>query len=1298
MTAPTMDSNFQPKKPRMKIPMRMRRSAEISRDEPEPSTKLRLSLGGTKKDRRKSMHERDHNVPLPTKQTVTFQEPPRDSLSVSSPPNVDGEDQGSNLSLTANRRSESSRSDGSGLEPVKSNKSTTRASKPASRASTFFRRKPKQPEPLFPIAHLQHQKGKPGVTPLNGSHSSLVPSNTTPDNSRPSTGRDGTTPVPNATHGPSLVVKTGGSPATALFRPASRNSGQSSPTRIPLGLRERSSTTSSIGRSSLNELQFPGTTRTSTSTGRKSFGDLLGLSRIRQNSNNLQQGTLTPASPGSVPSKNNSLQIHREAAVVLPERREDDTPAKYLSRVEDVLSRRVIASALSKGNDPFSAAVLRSYMRSFSFFEEPMDMAIRKLLMEAELPKETQQIDRCLQAFANRYHECNPGIYSDPDQAYFIAFSLLILHTDVFNKNNKYKMQKADYLRNTGGEGIFDDILECFYDNISYTPFIHVEDDLSVNSDRFGKSKKPIFPNGTPESMRRSKEPLDPYTLIIDGKLDLLRPPLKDQIPLEEHYNYIGTAKELNLKELQRTFFKTGVLQIVSARSRPDAFMTEKTANNPEEAHPGIVDIKVTKVGILWRKDTKKKKTRSPWQEWGAILTGAQLYFFRNTTWIKNLMHQYETHIKSGHDGIPLIFNPPLENFKPDGLMSTDGAVALFDTSYKKHKSSFVYIKHGGLEEVLLAQNDDERNDWLAKLNYAAAFRTSGVRMRGVVGGNYEGQNRRAIRRLDNGEATQLVQTPNGEVSINRGRIDPKMAREILVARREVIRQKITEADDKLQAAQKHLDSQLRNARHLLVLAPIQDKTREQVRGSAAKVIAQLKWSRSELWRLKCHRDILIMDLDEDKKVNGDLGEEETESTVAAENTSIAPETTNSSTHQPSHPSLRSPAVIPASEPQNPVDTDSPVTEDFQTPPTSATDLTFNGLLSKDNLSQGLDRNSHRKVSVSSATSSNPTSMASPSRIITTPSTTQDRNAHEGRHADEPEEDAGERHVLEQAGLLDLEQPHPADRRPSSAKGQEGTPERHKRTSLSGAEKERLERNKVRRSLQRTLRDGAGHLSHHRSRRGKDSASSATMSDDVAREDVLARGTGSFIVHGKKASIVDFGDGLQQMSPDERIRQRKQSQQTDEPGILLPTQIDEDGQSDMEERGRRGSAASGSTATARSFRELHRKYSTSRARAAAMGGLTVPSDDDSDAAVSFSDGRRSPLPPLDDEDEEGPSAGVERRHTQFYTPPRPRSPATVAEEAEEEASVLDERIEEEDDDEKNEIERLPSPAVQTVSA
>ncbi|KAI2602412.1 hypothetical protein GGR54DRAFT_503335 [Hypoxylon sp. NC1633] len=1291
-TAPTVEMDIRPKKqPRMKIPLRMRRSSDLPRGDLELTPKVTLS-STARKEKRKTLNER--TISSTSKQTVTFEEPETSTTSQQTNP----DDQNAALSPHVNRVSESSRSEGSFHDHGAS------TPQPGLHPSGFFRlrRKQKQPEPLFPLAHLPQRSKTPASSGAPSSNSrnstSPRPSNVAADASRPSTGHNGSTPLSSPGHSTGHPGKPFGSPATALFRPASRNSGQSSPTRVHLSLRGRSSTMSSLGESFVDDRQHSGATRTSSSTGRKSFGDLLGLSRMRQNPDALRHGSLTPATPGSNTSKNNSLQLNREP-IILPERREDDTPAKYLARLEAVLSHGVIASALSKENDPFSAAVLRSYMRTFSFFEEPMDMAIRKLLMEAELPKETQQIDRCLQAFANRYHECNPGIYSTPDQAYFIAFSLLILHTDVFNKNNRYKMQKADYLKNTHGEGIFDDILECFYDNISYTPFIHVEDDFAVNGDRTGSlrsKKKSIFPNGTSETLRKSKDPIDPYTLILDGRLDTLRPPLKDQIPLEEHYSYLGTAKNLNLKELQKTFFKTGVLQIVSARSRPDAFMTEKTANNPQEAHPGIVDIKVTKVGLLWRKDHKKKKTRSPWQEWGAILTGAQLYFFRNTAWVKNLIHQYEMHVKSGHDGIPLIFNPPIEQFKPDALMSTHGAVALWDTSYKKHKNAFVYVRHGGLEEVLLAQNEEDRNDWLGKLNYAAAFRTSSVRMRGVVGGNYEGQGRRAIRRLDSTDATQLIQTPSGEVSINRSRIDLQMAQDILIARREIIRKKIEEADEKLQSAQKLLETQLRNARHLLILAPIQDKTRDQVRGGAAKIIAQLKWSRTEIWRLKCHRDILALDLEEETEVVREPGGEDRIGTSSsAERSSLARKDSRDTLQKGQQPSPRSLAPLSPARPPEPIkqiDGDSLEVEDFQTPPTSATDASFRTSLPPQDIpTQGSDHLSLRKGSVSSAASSlKPVPTSTPPRTASDPAHGQDRSTINERADD----GGGEQHVLEQAGLLQMETARVSSHKPdSSGKSHDDSPDRPKRASIASPDKDGIERNKMRRSLQRTLRDGAGHLSHHRSRRGKDSASSGGMSDDTVREnEVLSRGTGSFTVHGKKASVVNFGSELQSMSTDERMRQRKQSYHGDDTLLESPASVEDDFHSVLadprEQNDRRESGASASTATARSFRELHRKYSSSRAhRVGLAGGLTVPSDEDSDAAVSFSDGRRSPLPPLDDEDE---SQGADP-HTQarFYTPDPPSSP--VQEQASEAGEKSDEEV-------TQQTERLPSPAIQAVSA
>lgn len=1235
-TAPTNDVAGPKKKTsRMSLAAKFRRSNDMSRNaDSKPKTQSRWPP-------RKSFAEESGRPSLATLDEPQPSPPPQRSTSVSN---------GATLNVSSNRQSESSRSDASSTDRLLQPSPTTSLKRPQASASFKLRRPRKTPEPLFPLAHLSHK------TATGGSSTSLGVDSTP----RPASAQSATMPRARA-HGSQDGLASQAA-AAALARGNGPHSNYSSPTRATL-LRGRSPTLSSTGRDSTDGHLVPPNARVSTPAGRKSFGDLFGLSRIRQNPEPGRQGSLTPATPGSITSKSNLLQLSR-GSIMLPERHDDESPVKYLARLESVLSRGVMASALSRGADPSSAAVLRSYMRGFSFFGDPMDMAIRKLLMEAELPKETQQIDRCLQAFANRYHECNPGIYSSPDQAYFIAFSLLILHTDVFNKNNKYKMQKSDYLKNTRGEGIFDEILECFYDNISYTPFIHVEDDvdLSHKGAASSRSKKrlPLSASVGDTAKQAAKEPIDPYTLIMDGNLDALRPNLKDTMPLEEHYNYLGTATGLNLKDLQKTFFRTGVLQIVSAKSRPDAFMSERTATNSEDAHPGIVDIKITKVGLLWRKETKKRKTCSPWHEWGAMLTGAQLYFFRNTSWVKNLMHQYENHIKAGHDGIPIIFKPPLEEFKPDALMSTQGAVALVDTTYKKHKNALVYVRQGGLDEVLLADNEEERNDWLAKLNYATAFRTSGIRMRGVVGANYDGQGRRGIRRLDSSDATQLVQTPTGPVSIARGRIDHKMAQDIQAARRDGMQRKIAEADAKVDEAQRQLEEQLRNAHHLQILAPIQPRTREQLLLAAARMAAQLKWTRMEIWREKCHRDILVQDLADDrpasastaaarkKPADGELASAPTPaarlepkakrhniadtSPQTATEPFVARRMSNAAAADASHetewpPSRRASQPPPPQPPQSAARPRRPSRH-------SASDLEIT-----------------RHGSVSSAVSSavpsspahSPTSTPRPPRAASpdgkgTTSSTRSNRSHD-------DVDADERDFLRQAGLWEAR----IDR--SSA---------DKATVSTSAESADLDRSRTRRSLQRTLRESAGHLSHHRGRKGKEAAV-AGAPEEAPRDATLSRGTGSFVVHGKKASVINLGTELKRMSQDDKVlSNRKQQQHAEQPPPVSPAasgEPDDDFQSAHETRSesndlgdRRESAASASATTARSFRDLHRGYSSSQAARSASGGgrLAVPSDDgESEAAVRFSDGRRSPLPcvdkgPGDEPEAQGPARGTPR--------------------------------------------------------
>jgi Sec7 domain/PH domain len=928
--------------------------------------------------------------------------------------------------------------------------------------------------------------------------------------------------------------------------------------------------------------------RTSTSTtGRKSFGDMFSLSHmLRHNSEPSHVGngkTLsgTPGTPASTGSKSNSFQIPREP-VVYPERTEGDTPATYLAKLEEAANRGVIAAILCKGFDDFSKTCLRKYMRGFSYFGDSIDMAVRKMLMEVELPKETQQIDRLLQGFADRYCECNPGIFASTDEAYFVAFSILLLHSDTHNKNNKRKMQKQDYVKNTQDQvEVSHDILECYYDNVSYTPFIHFEDEVAINSHRLGvpRPKKGLFKTPSTDNLRG---PVDPYALILDQKLELLRPSLKEVMDTEDAYSCTGTAACMDASGLYQAFHKSGVLQIVSARSRPDAFLSQATISNPAEAQVGLVDIKAAKVGLVWRKDPKKKKARSPWQEWGAILTGSQLYFFRDVTWVKSLISQHESHQKLGPDANPVVFKPPLASFQPDALLSMDDAVALLDGGYKKHKHAFLFIKHGGFEEVFLANNEAEMNDWIAKLNYAATFRTAGVRMRGFIGANYEGQ-RPELGRNDSATSSRSLHTARGETHTNGRQINQQLAGEILAYRRQIMTDKITEADDKLATTQKELDNLLRNARHLQICSPIQAKTREALVLAAGRMSAKLKWTRVEMWRAKCHRDVMKMDLEQEigsssaasilressslrstpqKKAPLKLSNQVSSKSEAGRGGDVAtsPKSTQSafsstSTAYAVLDRARNPDVVSHPLSEGSLSHDRHLSNGSAEHSVAASEIVTEdkdraSLLSiRSPAAQSL----HHRPSISSShlARSDVDSVSHASRL-TTPA---------------PSIDDEER-LLREAGLLDAERTPTATRRPDTS---ESDRDFVTITSPEAASKERVG---ARRSLHRTLRDSqhipqSAHSLRHR--KGKESASHPAPAPASLRRtsksgnEGLTRGTGSFTVHGKKASVVTFGSEWQSMSNEDRMKLRKQVQTEEseagpegDSGVLLSPKVEED--------------------------------------------------------------------------------------------------------------------------------------------
>lgn len=726
-------------------------------------------------------------------------------------------------------------------------------------------------------------------------------------------------------------------------------------------------------------------------------------------------------------------------------------------------------------------------------------------------------------------------------------------------------MQKPDYVKNTRGEGIAEDILECFYDNISYTPFIRIEDSIPYER-QVAKPRRTLFRSTSSEYLSKSsREPVDPYALILDSKLDVLRPSLKEVMDLDDAYNCNGTEGPPDMDGLHRAFARTGVLQIVSARSRPDAFMPASLVN-PADSNPGLVDIKVAKVGLLWRKEAKKKRGRSPWQEWGALLTFSQLYLFRDVNWVKSLVSQAESQQKEGRREA-VVFKPPITEFNPDALMSTDDAVALLDSSYKKHKHAFVFVRHNSLEEVFLANNDADMNDWIAKLNYASAFRTTGVRTKSMVPGGYDAQRNRMVH-VDSSPAPLSANqepppSPNPET---------EMAEEVVVARRQLMLQRIREANEKLFVCQKQLDDLLRNARHLQLLTPVHSRAREQVVMAAGRMAAKLKWVRQDIWRCRCHREVLVRDLGEEgidagisleRKKSMQLQVPMTSPTAAEPETSDqnAPPTNDASTATSPEKTIPSDKV---SSPQSlPPD---------DRRPSLAVSVTSSDLARRDRPSS-IDLNKERETrSSTGARADEPERRTS----VLSSASKMDVSSLKSQASKLPEKasiDDNEERVLREAGLLEAN---------NSTQGQNGADQKSGEPQTAPQE-EQLGR--VRHSLHRSLRD-----SHHgpqlrnKKTRGSGSSHPAGEEEQGAKGDEgLPRKTPSFNFHGRKASIVTFGSEWQNLPAEERLKLRKPTPSDDQRASEAGSTIIADSASETVSGGRPQSLRSASTAT-KSFR------------------------------------------------------------------------------------------------------------------
>lgn len=136
----------------------------------------------------------------------------------------------------------------------------------------------------------------------------------------------------------------------------------------------------------------------------------------------------------------------------------DDTEklAEFLFTKSDRLNKQVLGEYLVK---PSNQKLLSSFIDQFDFANMRVDEALRLLLKSFRLPGESQQIERVVERFAERYVVCQKTVELDPneqieldiDAVFILSYSIILLNTDLHNPQVKKQMDLESYKRNVRG-------------------------------------------------------------------------------------------------------------------------------------------------------------------------------------------------------------------------------------------------------------------------------------------------------------------------------------------------------------------------------------------------------------------------------------------------------------------------------------------------------------------------------------------------------------------------------------------------------------------------------------------------------------------------------------------------------------------------------------------------------------------------------------------------------------------------------------------------------------------------------
>ncbi|CAH6722603.1 ARF guanine-nucleotide exchange factor 2 [[Candida] jaroonii] len=131
--------------------------------------------------------------------------------------------------------------------------------------------------------------------------------------------------------------------------------------------------------------------------------------------------------------------------------------AEFIYNKSGRLNKKVLGEFLGKSSNK---ELLKYFIELFDFEGLRVDEALRVLLKSFRLPGESQQIERIVELFGERYAKCQENFESqgeeefikpDSDSVFVLSYSIIILNTDLHSPQVKKQMTFDAYKRNLKG-------------------------------------------------------------------------------------------------------------------------------------------------------------------------------------------------------------------------------------------------------------------------------------------------------------------------------------------------------------------------------------------------------------------------------------------------------------------------------------------------------------------------------------------------------------------------------------------------------------------------------------------------------------------------------------------------------------------------------------------------------------------------------------------------------------------------------------------------------------------------------